>query len=72
MKISTYQGENRKPRTAYMQPDDLNSADHLAVLQHTHQQMKVKTPSVAAATSASVGLNIHEGKRKIMKYNTGR
>ncbi|VDP65277.1 unnamed protein product [Schistosoma mattheei] len=52
-----------------MQPDDLDFADHLALLSHTHQQMQVKTNSEAAASSA-VGLNIHKGKSKILKYNT--
>ncbi|VDO74458.1 unnamed protein product [Schistosoma margrebowiei] len=32
--------------------------------------MQIKTASVAAV-SASVGLNIHKGKTKVLKYNTG-
>ncbi|VDO93293.1 unnamed protein product [Schistosoma margrebowiei] len=31
--------------------------------------MKIKTTRIAAA-SASVGLNIHTGKTKVLKYNT--
>ncbi|VDO87292.1 unnamed protein product [Schistosoma margrebowiei] len=41
----------------------------LALLSHTHKQMQIKTASVAAV-SASVGLNIHKGKTKVLKYNT--
>ncbi|VDO90687.1 unnamed protein product [Schistosoma margrebowiei] len=33
--------------------------------------MQVKTTSVAKASEA-VGLNIHKGKTKILKYNTGK
>ncbi|VDP76189.1 unnamed protein product [Schistosoma curassoni] len=51
------------------QLQDLDLADDLAFLSHTHQQMKVKTNSVAAA-SQSVGLNIHKGKSNIFRYNT--
>ncbi|VDO74596.1 unnamed protein product [Schistosoma margrebowiei] len=54
-----------------MQLDDLDFADDLALLSftHPHQQMQVKTTTVAAALEA-VGLNIHMGNRKILKYNT--
>ncbi|VDP34077.1 unnamed protein product [Schistosoma margrebowiei] len=52
---------------ASIQLDNLNFADDLALLSHTHQQMK--TTSVAEA-SASVRRNIHKGKSKILKYNT--
>ncbi|VDO67197.1 unnamed protein product [Schistosoma margrebowiei] len=44
---------------------DLDFADDLALLSHTHEQMQIKTASVAAV-SASIGLNIH----KVLKYNT--
>ncbi|VDP38872.1 unnamed protein product [Schistosoma curassoni] len=54
--------------TAMMQPDGLDFTDELALLLHTQQQMQ-KTTSVAAA-SAAVGLNIHKGKSKILRYNT--
>ncbi|VDO77527.1 unnamed protein product [Schistosoma margrebowiei] len=56
-------------RTARNQLEDLNFADDLALLYHTHQQMQMKITSVAAA-SASLDLNIHKGKSKIHKYNT--
>ncbi|VDO70809.1 unnamed protein product, partial [Schistosoma mattheei] len=44
-------------------------ADDLALLSQTQQQMQEMTTSVAAA-SAAVGLNIHKGKIKILRYNT--
>ncbi|VDP47211.1 unnamed protein product [Schistosoma margrebowiei] len=44
-------------------------ADDLALLSQTQQQMQEKTNSVAAA-SVAVGLNIHRGKSKIVRYNT--
>ncbi|VDP33355.1 unnamed protein product [Schistosoma margrebowiei] len=47
----------------------MDFADDLALLSHTHDQMKMKTTGVAAA-SASLGLNIHKRKSKILKYNT--
>ncbi|VDP31608.1 unnamed protein product [Schistosoma margrebowiei] len=52
-----------------MQLDDLNFADDLALLSQTQQQMQEKTTSVAA-TSAAVGINIHKGNSKILRYNT--
>ncbi|VDO62872.1 unnamed protein product [Schistosoma margrebowiei] len=54
-----------------MQLDDVNSADDLAVLSHNQKQMQEKTTSVAA-DSAIVGLNIHKGSSKILRYNTTR
>ncbi|VDO85028.1 unnamed protein product [Schistosoma mattheei] len=55
--------------TARNQFEDLNHADDLALLSHTHEQIQIKTASLAAV-SASVGLNIHKGKTKVLKYNT--
>ncbi|VDP57367.1 unnamed protein product [Schistosoma mattheei] len=52
-----------------MQLDDLDFADDLVLLSQTQQQMQRKMTSVAA-TSAAVGLNIHEGRSKILRYNT--
>ncbi|VDP17895.1 unnamed protein product [Schistosoma margrebowiei] len=51
-----------------MQLDDQDFADNLTLLSHTQQQMQ-KTASVAAASTA-VGLNIHKGKCKILRYKT--
>ncbi|KAK4471060.1 hypothetical protein MN116_000571 [Schistosoma mekongi] len=70
MKTSTSEGMYGIQWTSRMQLDDLDFADDLALLAHTHQQMQAKTIRVAT-TSASVGLNIHKGKSKILKYNTG-
>ncbi|VDP89040.1 unnamed protein product [Schistosoma mattheei] len=55
--------------TSRMQLDYLDFADDLALLSQTQQQMQEKTTSVAAA-SATVGLNIHNGKSRILRYNT--
>ncbi|VDO50958.1 unnamed protein product [Schistosoma margrebowiei] len=51
-----------------MQLDDLDFADYLVLLSQTQQQIQEKTTSVAAA-SAAIGLNIHKGKSKILRYN---
>ncbi|VDP29764.1 unnamed protein product [Schistosoma margrebowiei] len=51
-----------------MRLDDLDFPDELTLLSHTHEQMQMKTTSITTA-SESVGLNIHKGKRKILKYN---
>ncbi|VDO87479.1 unnamed protein product [Schistosoma curassoni] len=69
MKTSTSDGKHGIQWTARMQLDDLHFAGDLALLSHTQQQMQEKTTSVAAA-SATVGLNIDEGKSKILQYNT--
>ena len=42
----------------------------MALLSHTQQQMQDKT-NILAKTSASLGLNIHRGKTKLLKVNTG-
>ncbi|VDO67205.1 unnamed protein product [Schistosoma margrebowiei] len=55
--------------TSRMQFNDLDFADDLALQYQTQQQMQEKTNSVAAA-SAAVGLNIHKGKSKVLRYNT--
>ncbi|VDP62881.1 unnamed protein product [Schistosoma curassoni] len=47
---------------------NLDFADDLALLSHTQQQMQERTTSIAVA-SAAVGLNIHKGKSKILRYN---
>ncbi|VDO55001.1 unnamed protein product [Schistosoma margrebowiei] len=69
MKTSTSEGKHRIQRTAQNQLDDFDFADDIAHLSHTHEQMKIKTASVAPV-SASVGLNIHKEKTKVRKYNT--
>ncbi|VDP48025.1 unnamed protein product [Schistosoma curassoni] len=67
---TTTSGENHGIQwTARMQLDDLDFTDDLAPLSHTQQQMQEKTTRVASA-SVAVGLNIHKGKSKILRYNT--
>ncbi|VDO69781.1 unnamed protein product [Schistosoma margrebowiei] len=55
--------------TSRMQLDDLDFAHDLAFLSQTQQQIQEKMTS-AAAVSAAVGLNIHKGKSRILRYNT--
>ncbi|VDP23927.1 unnamed protein product [Schistosoma margrebowiei] len=69
MKTSTSEGKHGIQWTSRIQLDDLNFADDLALLSQTQQQMQGKTNSVGAA-SAAVGLNIHRGKSKVLRYNT--
>ncbi|VDO50759.1 unnamed protein product [Schistosoma margrebowiei] len=69
MKTSKTEGKHGIQRTSRMQLDDLDFADDLALLPQTQQQMQEKTNSVAAA-SAAIGLNIHKGKSKVLRYNT--
>ncbi|VDO94485.1 unnamed protein product [Schistosoma margrebowiei] len=69
MKTSISEGKHRIQWTAQNQLDDLDFADDLAFLSHANEQMQIKTASVATV-SASVGLNIHKGKIKVLKYNT--
>ncbi|VDP80335.1 unnamed protein product [Schistosoma mattheei] len=52
---------------AQSQLEDLDLADDLTLLSHTHKQMQIKTASVAAV-SASVGLSIQKGKAKVLKF----
>ncbi|VDP39767.1 unnamed protein product [Schistosoma margrebowiei] len=65
MKTSTSEGKHGIQWTSRMQLDDLDFADDLVLLSQSQQQMQEKTTSVAA-----VGLNIHKGKSKILRYNT--
>ncbi|VDP36254.1 unnamed protein product [Schistosoma curassoni] len=69
MKTSTSEGKRGIQWTSRMQLDDLDFADDLNLLSQTQQQMQEKTNSVAAA-SAALGLNIHKGKIRILRYNT--
>ncbi|VDP67467.1 unnamed protein product [Schistosoma mattheei] len=69
MKTFICDGKHGIQWTARDQLDDLDFSDDLALLSHTHEQMQMKTTSVAAVP-ASVGLNIHKGKGNILKCNT--
>ncbi|VDP47604.1 unnamed protein product [Schistosoma margrebowiei] len=66
MKTSTSEGKHGIQWIAQNQLDDLDFADDLLLLSHTHEQVQMKTASVAAV-SASVGLSIHKGKTKVLK-----
>ena len=54
--------------TLWTQLEDLDFADDLALLSHSHQQMQDKTTELAAV-SLQVGLNIHKGKTKVLRMN---
>ncbi|VDP45141.1 unnamed protein product [Schistosoma margrebowiei] len=69
MKTSTSEGKHGIQWTSRMQLEDLDCADDLALLSHTQQQMQEKTNNVAEA-SAAVGLNMHKGKSRILRYDT--
>ncbi|VDO99483.1 unnamed protein product [Schistosoma margrebowiei] len=69
MKTSTSEEMHMIQWTSRMQLDDLDFAADLALLSQTQQQMQEKTTSVSTA-SAAVGLNIHEEKSKVLRYNT--
>ncbi|VDP27165.1 unnamed protein product [Schistosoma margrebowiei] len=67
METLTSKGKHGIQWTAQKQIDYLDFADDLALLSHTHEQMQIKTASIAAV-SASVGLNIHKKKTKVLKF----
>ncbi|VDO92113.1 unnamed protein product [Schistosoma margrebowiei] len=69
MKTSTSEGKHEIQWTSRKQLDDLDFAADLALLSQSEQQMQENTNSVAAA-SAAVGLNIHNRKSKVLRYNT--
>ncbi|KAH9581780.1 Laminin subunit gamma-1 [Schistosoma haematobium] len=69
MRTSTSEGKHGIQWTSKMQLDNLDSSNDLALLTQTQQQTQDMATSIAAA-SAAVGLNIHEGKSKILRYNT--
>ncbi|VDO79854.1 unnamed protein product [Schistosoma margrebowiei] len=67
MRTSISEGKHRIQWTAQNQLDDLEFTDDLALLSYTHEQMQIKTASVAAV-SVSVSLSIHKGKTKVLKF----
>ncbi|VDP45305.1 unnamed protein product [Schistosoma margrebowiei] len=69
MKTSTSERHHCIQWTAQNQLNDLDFADDLSHLSNIHKEMQIKTASLAAL-SASVGLKIHKGKTKVLKYNT--
>ncbi|VDP59377.1 unnamed protein product [Schistosoma mattheei] len=61
MKTSISERKHGIHWTVWMQLEDLDFEDDLALLSHTHEQMQMTTVSIAPA-STSVDLNIHKGK----------
>ena len=55
--------------TPWSQLEDLDFADDLALLSHSHQQMQGKT-ELLNTVSRQLGLNINRSKTRIMKANT--
>nr|KAG5702820.1 hypothetical protein BaRGS_001902 [Batillaria attramentaria] len=69
MKTTTTGRKNGIQWTLWMQLDDLDFADDLALLSHSHSQMQDKTTCLEA-TSAGTGLKISRRKTELMKINT--
>nr|KAG5685318.1 hypothetical protein BaRGS_003340 [Batillaria attramentaria] len=69
MKTTTAGRKNGIQWTRWMQLDDLDFADDLALLSHSHSQMQDKTTCLEA-TSAGTGLKINRKKTELMKINT--
>nr|KAG5689797.1 hypothetical protein BaRGS_007075 [Batillaria attramentaria] len=69
MKTTTTGRKNGIQWTLWAQLDDLDFADDLALLSHSHSQMQDKTTCLEA-TSAGTGLKINRRKTELMKINT--
>ena len=69
MTTATAQARNEIQWTPWLQLDNLDFADDLALMSHTHWQMQEKTNSVRD-TSTHIGLHINRGKTKVLKINT--
>ena len=69
MRTTTAGKRNGIQWTMTGQLDDLDFADDLALLSHTHQQMQEKTADLAEV-SAQVGLKVNRGKTKVLRANT--
>lgn len=69
MRETTTGSKNGIQWTLWTQLEDLDFADDLALLSHSHQQMQEKTTKLATV-SDKIGLGIHSEKTKIMKINT--
>ena len=66
MRTSTERKRNGMQWTLWSQLDDLDFADDLALLSHSHAQLQDKTTCLKSA-SAKIGLHISNGKTKIMR-----
>ncbi|KAK3760603.1 hypothetical protein RRG08_028252 [Elysia crispata] len=69
MKESTSGSRNGIQWTLWIQLDDLDFADDIALVSHNHSQMQDKT-STANQLSGSIGLRIHPRKSKMLKIKT--
>ena len=69
MKTTTTGRNNGIQWTLWMQLDDFDFADDLALLSHNHSQMQDKT-TLLETTSAGTGLKINRKKTELMKMNT--
>ena len=69
MRTAIAQARNGIQWTPWLQLDDLDFADDLSLLSHTHRQMQEKTNSVKDS-SGQVGLHINRGKTKVLRINT--
>nr|KAG5688191.1 hypothetical protein BaRGS_027786 [Batillaria attramentaria] len=69
MKTTTAGRKNGIQWTLWAQLDDLDFADDLPLLSHSHSQMQAKTTCLEA-TSAETGLKINRRKTELMKINT--
>ena len=69
MKKTTKNRRNGIQWTPWSQLEDLDFADDLALLSHSHKQMQEKTEQLNTV-STQLGLNINRSKTKIMKANT--
>ena len=69
MKSATTGKKNGIQWTMWKQLDDLDFADDIPLLSHSHQQMKEKIEDVWRI-SRQTGLNLHKGKTKLLKSNT--
>ena len=69
MKTETKEKRNIIQWNILTQLDDLDFADDLALMSHSHRQMQDKT-TYLARISAQVGLKINKKKTKILRLNT--
>ena len=66
MRTSTQGKRNGIQWTLWSQLDDLDFADDLALLAHSHTQIQDKTKCMDS-TSARIGLDVNNGNTKIMR-----
>ena len=69
IKTTTTGRNNGIQWTLWTQLDDLDFADDLALLSHSHSRMQDKT-TLLDTTSAGTGLKINREKTELMKMNT--